>query len=236
MDETTSHHWYFAYGSNMSLSVLTGRRSIKPLKVELVSIPSHVLCFNVPGMPYTEPAMGGISQKQHKGQESVTGVAYMLTDDDFSRLVASEGGGIAYTLVQLDSLSLRDGSTIPINTFTARRPVSIGKQRLPSERYMGLLINGAKEHGLPPCYIARLVVQPTFRAGTTRRWILGRWLFNLLWQPVSRWIQWGVRTYMDSSGHVPTWYLTGFDFLLDLMWAQHDYLHRFLWGRGDGLQ
>jgi hypothetical protein len=75
----------------MSLSVLTGRRNIKPLKVEVVSIDSHVLCFNVPGMPYTEPAMGGISEKQHIGQESVHGVAYMLPEDEFSLLVASEG-------------------------------------------------------------------------------------------------------------------------------------------------
>lgn len=91
MEDATRLHWYFAYGSNMSLSVLTGRRSIKPLRIEVVSLPSHMLCFNVPGMPYTEPAMGGISEKQHKAQESVHGVAYMLTDDDFSRLVASEG-------------------------------------------------------------------------------------------------------------------------------------------------
>lgn len=82
--------WYFAYGSNMSYSVLA-RRQLHPLRIEPACCEGYTLCFNVHGMPYTEPAMGGICKRFLEHQESVHGVAYLLAEDEFRHLIASEG-------------------------------------------------------------------------------------------------------------------------------------------------
>jgi 3-methyladenine DNA glycosylase Mpg len=84
-------YWYFAYGSNMSLTVLTDRRNIHPLQIRSAIIEDHCLCFDVPGMPYTEPAMAGIRPKTGQDEISVHGVAYLLSPKDFAQLVESEG-------------------------------------------------------------------------------------------------------------------------------------------------
>jgi hypothetical protein len=96
MDEThESGQWYFAYGSNMSASVFTTRRNIEPLQTEVACIKSHTLCFNIMGVPYSDPGMGGL-RKIKDGEESadigpVFGVAYLLSRDSFGRVIASEG-------------------------------------------------------------------------------------------------------------------------------------------------
>jgi hypothetical protein len=51
--------WNFAFGSNMSSQVLTGRRKIKPIE----SIPGTAQNWRVsfmPFFPYIEPGMGTI--------------------------------------------------------------------------------------------------------------------------------------------------------------------------------
>ena len=86
--------WYFAYGANMSSVVFTTRRKIQPLKAEVAVIKTHVLCFDVMGMPYSDPANGGLRSRNevdNGNKPPVTGVAYMLTQQDLARVVASEG-------------------------------------------------------------------------------------------------------------------------------------------------
>lgn len=86
------HQWYFAYGSNMLSDVFIKRRKVSPVRHEVASIKSHTLCFNVMGVPYTDPAMGGI---RGKGTEDlpVYGVAYLLTPQDMQQVIVSEGCG-----------------------------------------------------------------------------------------------------------------------------------------------
>lgn len=87
---TENNQWYFAYGSNMVSDVFVKRRRISPLRHESASIKTHKLCFNVMGVPYTEPAMGGI-QKAEPGDIPVYGVAYLLTEKDMHQVILSEG-------------------------------------------------------------------------------------------------------------------------------------------------
>lgn len=82
--------WYFAYGANMAASVFAVKRKIQPLQTEVASIRSHCLCFNIKGIPYSEPALGGLRERRPQDLP-VFGVAYLLTQDDFIRVVASEG-------------------------------------------------------------------------------------------------------------------------------------------------
>ncbi|RBR09786.1 hypothetical protein FVER53590_13317 [Fusarium verticillioides] len=54
--------WYFAFGSNMASTTME-RRQLSPRDSRPVLVPSHVLCFDVFGVPYMEPAMAGIRER-----------------------------------------------------------------------------------------------------------------------------------------------------------------------------
>ncbi|CAG8369939.1 unnamed protein product [Penicillium salamii] len=54
------------------------------------------------GVPYTEPAMGGI-RKAEPGDIPVYGVAYLLSEKDMQQVILSEG----YALHTQQKLSLR---------------------------------------------------------------------------------------------------------------------------------
>lgn len=54
--------YYFAYGSNMSPSVLTDRRGVKPRASAPCKVPGFALSFNMLGFPYSEPAFASIEQ------------------------------------------------------------------------------------------------------------------------------------------------------------------------------
>jgi hypothetical protein len=51
---------YFAYGSNMSPSVLTGRRKVRPRASAPCELRDWSLCFNMLGLPYAEPGFASI--------------------------------------------------------------------------------------------------------------------------------------------------------------------------------
>ncbi|KAJ4854545.1 AIG2-like family domain-containing protein [Trichoderma breve] len=165
-------HWYFAYGSNMLEEVFVKRRKIQPRKYEIAAINTHTLCFNVMGVPYTDPAMGGIRLREEQ-EIPVYGVAYQLTSEDMHRVILTEGGGIAYNTATLTATLQRDGSSISVTTLVARHQVDRSWERLPSQRYMGLLIRGAHEKSLPIEYQERMVSQPTFEPTSSLRFRLG---------------------------------------------------------------
>ncbi|KAF2815500.1 uncharacterized protein BDZ99DRAFT_485766 [Mytilinidion resinicola] len=264
MDGTReSARWYFAYGSNMSATVFKTNRKIQPLETEVACIKSHTLCFNIPGVPYTEPGMGGIraikEDEKDVGFGPVYGVAYLLSDNEFGRVIASEGsvhhtrplpprvcssdpyintdssssGGIAYKVTKTVATFEKDNTTAIVYTLTGRHDLDASYDRLPSYRYMSLLIRGAHELSLPPSYQEKLVAQPTFNPPQTLRYSLGKRSFDALWKRVQYCIIRGVRQFKSDDGHVPGWFLKGFDCLMWTMWLHHDYVHSKIWGRGD---
>lgn len=138
--------WYFAYGSNMRSSVMQGR-GLTILAAEMVKIPSHQLSFDVFGIPYSEPAMASIclagSQRRPPEQGSnppVHGMAFLLSQADYVRLLVSEGAGTAYEDVELDATSFEAvgvvDRTIQVHTLVARYPFRADFPPRPSARYM----------------------------------------------------------------------------------------------------
>lgn len=85
-----SNQWYFAYGSNMLSDVFIKRRKVNPIQQQVAYIKTHTLCFNVMGMPYRDPAMGGIREAM-ENDLPVYGVAYWLTPEDMRQVIVSEG-------------------------------------------------------------------------------------------------------------------------------------------------
>ncbi|POS75432.1 hypothetical protein DHEL01_v206174 [Diaporthe helianthi] len=162
MAPQTGTVWYVAYGSNMSSTKFTGSRGIVPIATTRVRIPGFELAMETPGVPYSEPSFASITPRKRadleKGiyQPDVIGVAYLLQAQQYERVIASEGGGIAYKdiEVQCEPLGADDRCKLgervqmrTLGTILMRRPAPT-----PSERYMSILTDGAQEAKLPRSY------------------------------------------------------------------------------------
>jgi hypothetical protein len=126
--------WYFAYGSNLRLSVLENR-GIKALDIKAVVVPSHYLTFDIFGIPYAEPSFASVApfapdkkttirlgdSPVRRDVPPVQGLAYLLNPNDYRQLVISEGGGVAYDEVEVHASILdEDGKPHPSNILIAR--------------------------------------------------------------------------------------------------------------------
>jgi hypothetical protein len=133
--------WYFAYGSNMKSTVMNNR-GITPISMQAVVVPSYVLCFDIFGIPYAEPAFASIAPLRDEQIEGgvkslppVHGVAYLLTPDDYRRLVLTEGAGVGYDeITAYAKVIAPDQADILIHTLKAKYPWR--PNRAPSARYM----------------------------------------------------------------------------------------------------
>jgi hypothetical protein len=151
--------WYFAYGSNMSREKFTGSRGIVPLQTARVRVPGWTLAFNIPGMPYSEPAFTSIlpreggtgvgssvgcsywfSEKQQGLVPDVLGVAYLITQEQHIQVLASEGGGIAYDDIEVLGVPVGIEDTDITGPSVTLRTLGAAMQRnlfpKPSLRYM----------------------------------------------------------------------------------------------------
>jgi hypothetical protein len=140
---------YFAYGSNMKSPVMEGR-GIRPFAVQRLIMPSHVLTFDIFGVPYSEPAMASIAERRavaeyenvQEPRPAVHGIGYVLSAGDFEKLLVSEGAGTAYKVVELEAYVLvgegeeanEVNGAITVRTLVGRYPFR--PNALPSQRYL----------------------------------------------------------------------------------------------------
>ena len=131
-----------------------GSRGIQPIESANVCAPQWVLTMEIPGVPYSEPAFSSIRprteleampvdgsrEKPPTKRPDVVGVAYLITADQYQKLIGSEGGGIAYEDVEVVGKPLsavdeaKTGPRISMRTLTAL--LSRFPEPAPSERYM----------------------------------------------------------------------------------------------------
>ncbi len=126
----------------MSTEKFIKDRGIYPLRTAVVTVPRWTLSMDSAGVPYSEPSYGSISPMQHeKDGVQLMGVAYQLTPEKYTKVLSSEGGGIAYAeievrakmmdIVQDDHPSSHDG-TIAVRSLTT----VMRREARPSIRYM----------------------------------------------------------------------------------------------------
>lgn len=142
--------WYFAYGSNMHPGTFEGWRRIRPRERRVGQIPGYRLRFNLDGRPPGKAAPANICIDD---DSEVWGVLYRITRRELLRLNSTEGiPGRRYRPVALDT---RDSDG---NRLTAVAYVADGNERdgKPSLRYITLLRDGARFHGLPNLWIEYL--------------------------------------------------------------------------------
>jgi cation transport regulator ChaC len=139
--------WYFAYGSNMHESAFVVRRRIRPIESRVGRIEGYRLRFNLEGRPKGRAAPANICAAD--GQE-VWGVLYKITRRDMLRLDSTEGvPGRGYRPTWLTAVDI-NGNPLTAATYVARGREVDGR---PSLRYISLLREGARRHGLPEHWV-----------------------------------------------------------------------------------
>ncbi len=134
--------WYFAYGANMAATVLA-RRAVQPSRSSAATLADYALRFNHPGAPPLEPVFANIEPAPGA---TVYGVAHCITPHEAAIFDNFEPGYRRITV----PLRLADGDWVSAFAYTTIAP---GPPGVPSARYLGLLIDGARAYDLPPALI-----------------------------------------------------------------------------------
>jgi len=142
--------WYFAFGVNMHDSAFIERRGMRPRERRVGRLRGYRLRFNLEGRPAGKAAPANVSPD---ADAEVWGVLYLVTRAEMLRLDASEGvPGKRYRHLWAE---VEDPSG---ERLTAMTYIADGKELdgSPSLRYISLLREGARAHGLPAHYIQYL--------------------------------------------------------------------------------
>lgn len=139
--------WYFAFGANMHDGAFRERRGLRPAEWRAGRVRGYRLRFNLEGRPRGKAAPANISPDP--GSE-VWGVLYRITCEDLLRLDSTEGvPGRRYRHLWVDAADI-GGNPLRAVTYIAEGNERDGN---PSLRYITLLREGARAHGLPDPYI-----------------------------------------------------------------------------------
>ncbi len=139
----TDEVWYFAFGANMHDSAFRERRGMRPLEWRPGRVKGYRLRFNLEGRPKGKAAPANICPDL---DAEVWGVLYNITRAGLLHLDATEGvPGRRYRPVWLDAEDI-GGNPVTAVTYIADGKETDGN---PSLRYLTLLREGARVHGLP---------------------------------------------------------------------------------------
>ena len=138
--------WYFAYGSNLDPRTFLGRRRMQPDAVRTVALGGYRLVFDLP-VGSGERAVANVLPESGA---MVRGVAYRISVSQAAHLDRTEGVPKAYRRTEVELVDDSDAGRFAGFTYVCPRRTP---GRKPSERYMGLLLYGARHHGLPGDYI-----------------------------------------------------------------------------------
>jgi cation transport regulator ChaC len=146
----TDEVWYFAFGANMHDSAFLERRGMRPLDWRPGRVAGYRLRFNLEGRPKGRAAPANIAPYP---QAEVWGVLYKITRRDLLRLDATEGvPGRRYRPIWLQAEDIEGQPRVAV-TYLAEGKEQDGH---PSLRYLTLLREGARAHGLPAHWLRML--------------------------------------------------------------------------------
>ena len=142
--------WYFAYGANMHDSAFREWRGMRPIEWRPARLPGYRLRFDVRQLPGRKMAYANLCADP---QAETWGVIYKITRRELVRLDATEG--IPWSRYRQLWLEAEDvaGNTLRAVTYIAKAGQENGA---PSLRYLALMRQGARAHGLPERYIRLL--------------------------------------------------------------------------------
>ncbi|MEE8516343.1 MAG: gamma-glutamylcyclotransferase family protein [Alphaproteobacteria bacterium] len=139
--------WYFAFGANMHDSAFRERRRMKPIDWCPGRVRGYRLRFNLEGRPRGKAAPANLTVDP---DAEVWGVLYHITRADLVQLDSTEGvPGRRYRHLWVEAEDI-DGTPLAAVTYIADGKEKDGQ---PSLRYITLLREGARAHGLPDHYL-----------------------------------------------------------------------------------
>ena len=142
--------WYFAYGANLHASAFRGRRGLEPQAWRIGRLAGYRLRFNLDGWPRGRAAPANIEADP---VAEVWGVLYRITRRDLVWLDVTEGvPGFGYRHLWTEAEDA-DGNAIPCVAYIAIGKAVDGR---PSARYLSLIRDGARDHGLPDRWLSFL--------------------------------------------------------------------------------
>ena len=157
---------YFGFGSNMSMLSLRAK-GVEPLVSQRAELTGWRLRFNVQHFFRHE---GGVGNIEHTGDptDRVLGVLHECPDEALAQLDEAEAYGHGYDRIEVDvkpheEVTGQPGS-IPALAYVGM-PRFIDNNRLPSRRYLNIVLDGARQAGLDNDYIQALASQPVHQVG-----------------------------------------------------------------------
>ncbi|MFL1485127.1 gamma-glutamylcyclotransferase family protein [Marinobacter sp. LN3S78] len=152
---------YFGFGSNMSMLSLRAK-GVEPLASRRAVLPGWRLCFNVQHFFRHEGGVGNIEPTGNP-DDRVLGVLHECPDEALAQLDAAEAYGHGYDRIEVEVA--QPGGTsgndrkVPALTYVGM-PGFIDNSRLPSRRYLNIVLQGARQAGLDEDYIEALASHP----------------------------------------------------------------------------
>ncbi|MCJ1350345.1 MAG: hypothetical protein MMC33_000326 [Icmadophila ericetorum] len=240
----------------MSTAKFTGSRGIVPLATMLVRVPGWTLALNIAGLPYSEPVFASIMPtskrdaegrkvfrlvKEEEEEKDVFGIGYLVTPNQYIHIIGSEGGGIAYRDVEVEAVPIGSGNVEQTGACERIRMRTLGAAMercpggRPSERYMGIVKEGAREAQLPKEYQSLLDEISVYEPPRQRWQKLGASIFLAIWGPIMGVMENIIVATLGDDGHCPNIIIWLVRLIVTLMWWSHDVLFAPVFGRGDGL-
>src|SRR5277367_2780993 len=118
---------------------------MRPIRARPTLLENYLLCFNLP----IGRGERGVANLEPRAGARTWGVLYLITPEQSEHLDRTEGvpRGV-YRRIHVSAI-VEGGGQVAGFTYQADK---ISRGRKPSLRYIGLLIEGAAQHGLPPDY------------------------------------------------------------------------------------
>jgi gamma-glutamylcyclotransferase (GGCT)/AIG2-like uncharacterized protein YtfP len=139
---------YFSYGSFLDSETLK-RHCPKAVYKGKAILPNWEVQFNFMSRTYK----GGVTGIEPAAAKLTLGVLYEVDNDELLHLDSIEGvpDGIYYR--QIIYVVNESGKAVKAATYRTTNPKGPFK---PTKKYLGLMVNGAKEHCLDPDYVKEL--------------------------------------------------------------------------------
>ncbi|KAK0271449.1 hypothetical protein LTR91_024570 [Friedmanniomyces endolithicus] len=190
----------------------------------------------------------------HKG---LIGVVYEVTQEDYTHIIATEGGGASYHDVLVDchpfvtadpKAPVPDNPTLPaFKAHTLFAPAAPPGQppkhggrfqrsdpayAQPSARYLKLITDGAAELGLPLEYQDYLhAIRPYTITSAKQR--VGQYVFLAIWLPIVSFIFMTGKMFQDENGRLPPWMVELSGAIFKGVWASYDSFFEPMFGDGE---
>lgn len=158
--------YYFGFGSNMSMASLRAK-GVAPLFSRRAMLRGWRLRFNVQHFFRHE---GGVGNIEHTGNptDRVLGVLHECPNEALERLDEAEAYGHGYDRIEVavtpDEPETGAGREIHALTYVGM-PDFIDDRCRPSQRYLNIILDGARSAGLDKDYIQVLANQPIHKPG-----------------------------------------------------------------------